>query len=202
MSSTNLNHALLRPAVLQTLRAVGFHSARPSVIDTFTDLTAKYIMLLASRTAIRALENHNDATPDTTDVRLAMGDCGLFSPSLTASEEVWRELLRKPLSEVPDSNGLRELEAASRNAEDTAEIAEFFHWFDGPVYKEIKRIAGLEQPDQLSAEVQDAANAEDYLTGMIRISFYLSVWLRLSSPEKEAQQVGRGYSVPWYRSRS
>jgi transcription initiation factor TFIID subunit 3 len=166
MSTGNLNHALLRPAILQILRAVGFHSARPSVVDTLTDLTAKYIMLLAARTASHAVENHNDPTPDTTDVRLAMADCGLFSPSLTSTEEVWRELLRKPLSEVPDHNGLRSMEAATRDAEDTAEIAEFFQWFDGPLYKEILRIAGLQQEEQPLGENQDTMVIEDYLTAL------------------------------------
>jgi transcription initiation factor TFIID subunit 3 len=166
MSSGNLNHALLRPAVLQILRAVGFHSARPSVVDTFTDLTAKYLMLLASRTATRALENHNDATPDITDIRLALADCGLLSPSSTATEEVWRELMRKPLSEVPDRSGLRAMEAASRDAEDTAEIIDFFQWFEGSLHKEILRIAGLQQEEQLPGEAQDTLEIEDYLTGI------------------------------------
>jgi transcription initiation factor TFIID subunit 3 len=165
MSTATLHHALLRPAVLQILRAAGFHSARSSVVDTLTEITARYITLLASRSAAHAYQNHNDYTPDVTDVRLALGDAGLLVPSLTSTEEVWREILRKPLEDIPERNGLRAMEAVRRNEEDTNEIVQFVAWFQGPMHHEIKRIAGLLTEEGQAVELEEVAAKEDYLTG-------------------------------------
>ena len=165
MSTASIHHALLRPAVLQILRAVGFHSARPSVVDTLTDITARYLTLLATRTAAHAFENHNDYTPDITDVRLALVDSGLLVPSLTATEEAWKEILRKPLDNIPERNGLRAMEAARRDEEDTNEIAQFIEWFRGPVHFETKRIAGLVAEEGQAVELEEVTGKEDYLTG-------------------------------------
>ena len=102
--------------------------------------------------------------PDVTDLRLAMTDCGLLSPALTATEEAWKELLRKPLKDVPERNGLRAMEIARRDEEDTNEVKEFCAWFQGPVYQEIRRIAGIQE--EAASDGQDPApSAEDYLTG-------------------------------------
>jgi transcription initiation factor TFIID subunit 3 len=169
MSTTTVHHALLRPAVLQILRAAGFHAARPSVIDTLTEITARYLILLASRSTARAEENHNDTVPDITDVRLAMVDCGLLLPSLTSSEEIWRELLRKPLDDIPERSGLRAVERSRRDEEDTSEIKEFAAWFEGDMQRNINRIAGLGTLEQKTAETQaaqDSAAHEDYLTSL------------------------------------
>lgn len=56
-----LFHALLRPAVLQILRAAGYHGAKPSVIDAVTDLAARYFLHLCRLTALYATHNSNDA---------------------------------------------------------------------------------------------------------------------------------------------
>lgn len=165
MSTTTFYHALLRPAILQILRAVGFHAARPSVVDTLTDVAARYIMLLGARTAERAAQTHNGVVPDVTDVRLAMGDCGLLAPGTTATEEVWRELLRPPIEDVPERNGLRAGERVRRDEEDTAEVREFVEWFKGPVHREIKRIAGLLAEEGQVVELEDGVERGDYLTG-------------------------------------
>lgn len=161
----SLHNALLRPAILHILRAAGFHSARPSVVDTLADITVRYLFLLASNTASHAYTNHNDYTPDITDVRMAMQDCGVFAPTLTAAEEAWREILRKPLDEYPEHNGLRANERARRDAEDTREVTEFVEWFRGERYEEIKRIAGLIGGAGQGAEIEAKGEPEDYLTG-------------------------------------
>ncbi|KAK3301085.1 uncharacterized protein B0H64DRAFT_30358 [Chaetomium fimeti] len=57
-----LFHALLRPAVLQILRATGYHSAKTSVIDSVTDLAARYFLHLCQLTAVYAAHN-NDELP-------------------------------------------------------------------------------------------------------------------------------------------
>lgn len=167
MSARLLHHALLRPAILQILRAAGFHVAKPSVVDTLTDIAARYIELLADRTVTFANLNHNDSTPDITDVRMALVDCGLLTPTQTASEEVWKELLREPLHEVPERNGLQQKEIQRRDAEDTHEIKEFIAWFHGPVHEEIKRVAGFipEQSQGLPLEGMEVEKPDDYLAG-------------------------------------
>jgi transcription initiation factor TFIID subunit 3 len=165
MSARTLHHSLLRPAILQILRAAGFQAAKPSVVDTLTDIASRYILLLADKTVDYANLNHNDPVPDITDVRMALVECGLITPTQTASEEVWRELLRKPLYEVPERNGLRQKEIQRRDAEDTHEIKEFIEWFHGPVHQEIKRIAGLGQDETQGLEGLDE-KADDYVTGM------------------------------------
>jgi len=165
-SAYSLHNALLRPAILHILRAAGFHSARPSVVDTLADITVRYLLLLASNTAAHAYTNHNDYTPDITDARMAMQDCGVFAPTLTATEEAWKEILRKPLEEYPERNGMRAAERARRDAEDTRDVREFVEWFRGDKYKEIKRVAGLIGGAGQGAEIEAKGELEDYLTGM------------------------------------
>lgn len=167
MSSDELFLNLLRPAVLHILRASGFHYGKPSAVDTVVDLTARYITLLAERTAYNAYSNHNDATPNITDVRMAMQDCGLLVPTMTAGEEEWKQILRKPLDFYNEETGARAMEEQRRDAEDTADVREFADWVKGDQNKEIMRVAGtlmsvaanpIEQLDQLEME--------DYLNSM------------------------------------
>jgi transcription initiation factor TFIID subunit 3 len=143
MSEKLLHHALLRPAIIHILRAQGFSGAKPSVVDTLTDVAAKYIMLLATRSLVHAHTNHADSELDVTDVRMAMVDCGILQPTTTATEDIWTELLRKPIEEVPDRNDLPRKEIQKRNAEDTEDVAAFAKWFHSNAYREITRVAGL-----------------------------------------------------------
>ncbi|OBT50709.1 hypothetical protein VE04_09459, partial [Pseudogymnoascus sp. 24MN13] len=50
MSSHAIHHALLRPCVLHILRAAGYHSTKPSVLDALTDIAGRYMHLLATST--------------------------------------------------------------------------------------------------------------------------------------------------------
>ena len=157
-----IQHALLRPAVIQILRASGFHSATPGALDALTEILARYLALLAARAAARARDNHGSATPDVTDARMAMVDCGLLTPAATATQEVWLEILRAPLDEVPLRNGLRDVQADMRRREDTGEIEEFVAWARGPENVELRRIAGLARDATATEPVE---RAPDYLTG-------------------------------------
>ena len=164
MSQHDLFISLLRPAVLHIIRATGFHHGKPSAVDTVVDLTARYLSLLAERTAYNAYSNHNDLTPDITDVRMAMQDCGLLVPTMTAGEELWREILRKPLEEYNADTTAREMEEARRDAEDTADVTEFIKWVTGEQNKEIRRIAGTYKPVATNPTEQlDQLEMEDYL---------------------------------------
>ncbi|KAF2468167.1 uncharacterized protein BDR25DRAFT_265839 [Lindgomyces ingoldianus] len=169
MSASDLFRTLLRPAVLHILRASGFHSAKPSVIDTLVDLTSRYLLLVASRTAHNAYSNHNDLTPDITDVRMAMQDCGILVPSLTAAEELWKDKLRKPLDDYEEETGARAKEERRRDAEDTADVNEFIEWAKGDHNMEIHRIAGTAKPQNMTeTEALDAMEMEDYLNTLMK----------------------------------
>lgn len=141
-----LFHSLLRPAVLQILRATGYHAAKPAVLDTVTDLAARYLSFLCHLTAVYATSNSNvpeeevgryvdfseanqpSATsssaifppvppPSIVDVRLAMQRMGVFLPERTQAEQ--------------DYLGI----------EDTRGVDEFIAWAAGSLNREIQRIA-------------------------------------------------------------
>ncbi|KAF1991770.1 hypothetical protein K402DRAFT_69345 [Aulographum hederae CBS 113979] len=164
MSASDLHNALLRPAIIQIFRAAGYTSMKPSVLDTLTDLTIRYLTLLGSKTAEYAYSNHNDPVPDITDVRMAFQECAVFSSSSTPAEEIWREKMRRPLSMYPE--GQREMEVARRNDEDTAEIAEFTSWFQGRQHLEICRVAGMLSDKGIAVEGEAPPEMEDYLTAL------------------------------------
>ncbi|OWY43707.1 bromodomain associated-like protein [Alternaria alternata] len=169
MSQNDLFLNLLRPAVLHILRATGFQHGKPSAVDTIVDLTARYLSLLAERTAYNAFSNHNDLMPDVSDVRMAMQDCALLVPTMTAGEELWKEILRKPLDEYNEETGARENEAARRDAEDTADVTEFIEWVKGDQNKEIRRIAGIYKPVATNPTEQlDQEEMEDYLNTLMK----------------------------------
>lgn len=79
---TPLFHALLRPCILQILRATGYHATRPAVLDTLTELAARYLLTLCRHTAARALDHnpHHDPADEhplrVADVRMALEDVG------------------------------------------------------------------------------------------------------------------------------
>lgn len=130
-----LNAALLRPCVLHILRAAGYHSTKPSVLDTLTGLAANYMLQLAQATVTHAALNQDDPElalePMIQDVRLAMQDFGCFLPE-------------EPLA------------AQGQEAEeDVRGVEAFIAWVKGPENKEIMRIA---------LEGVDGAR-DDYLAG-------------------------------------
>ncbi|KAL7820109.1 hypothetical protein V8C26DRAFT_394407 [Trichoderma gracile] len=103
-------HAFLRPSILQILRATGYHSTRPAVLDTLTDLAARYLTLLCEKTAGNAASNHGDAGDyDVVDVRMALQEVGALLP-----DQAWR-----------------------RDGEDMRGVEEFIGWFAGPRMREM-----------------------------------------------------------------
>ncbi|TLD27017.1 hypothetical protein PspLS_04471 [Pyricularia sp. CBS 133598] len=72
-----LFHALLRPSVLQILRATGYHCTRPAVLDSLTDLAANYLLALC-----RAAAQHttDDVAPGLAEIRMALEDVGAIAP--------------------------------------------------------------------------------------------------------------------------
>ncbi|KAF2724957.1 hypothetical protein K431DRAFT_317894 [Polychaeton citri CBS 116435] len=148
MSQTqDLNRALLRPTIIHILRAAGFHSTRPSVLDTVTNIAERYLVLLAATTAQHAYSSHNDHVPDVSDVRMALSDCGSLIPLLQAGEEGWLERMRRPIEEIglDDKGGKQRVtgEKRKREEDDVKDITDFKAWVEGPVHAEARRIAGL-----------------------------------------------------------
>ncbi|KAF2099314.1 hypothetical protein NA57DRAFT_55286 [Rhizodiscina lignyota] len=164
MDTRKFHNALLRPAVLQILRAAGFQSARPFAVDALTDITSLYLRQLAQRTAEHAIAHHGDLIADVTDVRMAMNDCAVFAPILTPTEEAWKEVLRKPLEEYHEN--ARAQEQRSRDEEDTREIKEFIEWVRGDVNKEIARIAGLVADANTVIAPEPSNLKDDYVTAL------------------------------------
>lgn len=109
-----LHHALLRPCILHILRAAGYHSTKPSVLDTLTDLAARYIYMLAQTTATYNELNNDEFEVSIKDVRMAMQNCGSLEP-----------------------DSLLEVEGE----EDMCGVDEFIAWAMGKANKEIRRIA-------------------------------------------------------------
>lgn len=157
MSSTNSLHAsLLRPTVLHILRASGFHSAKPSALDSLTDLCARYLLLLVENTASHTYDRHlasadgtevdvGSVSPTLPDVRLGLVDSAFFTSALTPSEENWLECMRKPLADYPPA--ARDRERRRRDAEDTKDVQEFVDWTMGAQAREMRRVAAM-LPDE------------------------------------------------------
>lgn len=112
-----LHHSLLRPCVLHILRAAGYHSTRPSVLDTLTDIAARYMYLLAQSTASHASINHTELEISILDVRMAMQDCGALAPEKVLEEQLFD------------------------GEEDTRGMEAFLAWTTGAGNREIRRIA-------------------------------------------------------------
>ncbi|OAA73200.1 Bromodomain associated domain protein [Cordyceps fumosorosea ARSEF 2679] len=139
-------HALLRPAILQVLRATGYHATRPAVLDALTDLAARYMLLLCQHTAAHAASNHREAAaaaaaagvsaqPDDftlTDVRLALQEMGALGAERTPTAELWLE------------------------DEDTRGVDEFVAWFAGQRMKELMEFGNADGD----------SDATDYLSAL------------------------------------
>ncbi|KAG5944959.1 hypothetical protein E4U53_006783 [Claviceps sorghi] len=126
-------HALLRPSILQILRASGYHAARPSVVDSLTDIAARYLTALCLSTASHAIHNHGDAGDySVVDVRMALQDVGALQPQRMVS-------------------GLD----GGEDKDDGRAVDEFVAWFSGPRMRELMDMGTgdgeIEATDYLSA---------------------------------------------------
>lgn len=206
-AAQQLHSSLLRMPIIHILRAAGFHSTRPSVLDTLVNITERYLLLLAETTLQTALDSHNDNIPTITDVRLALTECGALSSVASAAEEDWTEKFRLPVSEydgLKHGDARRAGELHRRADEDTRDVREFIQWIMSDQNREIRRIAGV------LPEVGPGGTVagEDYLTGVCVC--YAKRQKSFANPphhssEKEAQQDGRGVEIsrncPWQARR-
>lgn len=153
-----LFHALLRPAVLQILRATGYHGAKTSVLDSVTDLAARYFLHLCQLTALYA--THNNERPPAI---YGYDDDDIAGESRTASAAVPNPVVPAPTlvdvrmalqragallpERIPE-------EQDYRGEEDLRGVESFIAWATGPLNREIARVA-LDGVDE----------AGDYLDG-------------------------------------
>lgn len=153
MTTSDLHSALLRPAVLQVLKATGFGIAKPAVVDTLTDLTARYLLLLSSETARIAVSNHDNSVPTIQDVRLALDKVGALRPQMKPTEEAVKKWEYVDGGMVP--------------FEDLRGVRNFIKWAEGPIHKEIRRVGGLDggESDNVADLAAGMEENEDYVTG-------------------------------------
>lgn len=172
----DLHRSLLRPMVIHTLRAAGFHSTKPSVLDVLINLAERHLLLLATTTAQHARSAHNDPVPQLADARHALSENGVLIPYLGAAEEEFRERMRRPLADYAAMKGGRVRMAAEkrrRDDEDTRDVRDFAAWFDGPQYAEIRRVAGMAPEPGLAGAAAavvgvggGVVHAEDFLSAL------------------------------------
>ena len=146
MSTDRLMLSLLRPPVLHILRAAGFTTTRPSVLDALVDIASRYLLLLSQHTARHhhlrsphASLIHDTSEFNITDIRLAMQDLGLLYPQISAMEE------------------------QVKGEEDMRGVEGFINWCTGDMNREIRRIAGLE-PDASDPTTQSITKPVDLTT--------------------------------------
>ncbi|KAJ4325418.1 hypothetical protein N0V84_003470 [Fusarium piperis] len=128
----SLFHALLRPSILQILRSTGYHSTRPAVLDSLTDLAARYLSLLCQSTADHAAHNQGDSADFTiVDIRMALQDAGALMPERLPAEELFHD------------------------KEDMRGLEEFIAWFAGQRMKEMMDVGSgdgeMDATDYLNA---------------------------------------------------
>ncbi|CAP69520.1 uncharacterized protein PODANS_1_11800 [Podospora anserina S mat+] len=166
--------ALLRPAVLQILRATGYHAMKPSVLDFVTQLAAAYLDRLCFLTAKHATLNSHalDGFTDEDEILFELNNGtfiapdgpflnpysdyvpppGVTSPSVATPSVVdVRMALQEVGALLPEKS---QQEQDYLGIEDMRGVEAFIAWAMGPINKEIQRIA-LDGNDE----------AKDYLDG-------------------------------------
>ncbi|KAI1813251.1 hypothetical protein GGS20DRAFT_554144 [Poronia punctata] len=166
-TASEIHLALLRPAILQILRAQGYYSSTHSTIDTLTEIAAQYMYSIAKRTAEHATMNNYlgpPGTPDVVDVRMALEECGALNPG----------------SAPPPPPSLDEYE-------DTRGVDEFIRWATGRKNMRIRKIAGVVAPPTIAADVE----GEDGIVEESRPTDYLDALKRKhNKTDQESKYVG------------
>ncbi|KAI0022940.1 hypothetical protein F4780DRAFT_730746 [Xylariomycetidae sp. FL0641] len=123
-TASELHLALLRPAILQILRAQGYYAASPSTIDCVTELAAQFMTAIAHSTAQNAANSATihtyPSSPTVRDVRLALEECGALWPV--------------PVAEAGAKDAVRD---------DTRGVDDFIAWATGRKNQRIRKVAGV-----------------------------------------------------------
>ncbi|KAI0523834.1 hypothetical protein F5B22DRAFT_418934 [Xylaria bambusicola] len=171
---SEIHLALLRPAILQILRAQGYYASTSSTIDCLTELAGQYLYEISKRTAEHATMNNYlgpPGTPDVVDVRLALEECGALSPGVSPAPPA----KRRHLSPGDAADGDETYDDDEEGEEDTAGVEEFIRWAIGRKNMRIRKIAGVVVPPGaaiVGAEGEDGTEVEerpsDYLDALKR----------------------------------
>ncbi|TGJ83576.1 hypothetical protein E0Z10_g5179 [Xylaria hypoxylon] len=162
---SEIHLALLRPAILQILRAQGYYASTPSTIDCLTELAGQYLYNISKRTAEHAASNNYlgpPGTPEVVDVRLALEECGGLCPGAEPAPPT----KRRRLSPNDAANG--------DETEDTRGVDEFIRWAMGRKNQRIRKIAGVvADPGAIEVGVEGEEGAveekpSDYLDALKR----------------------------------
>lgn len=156
-------HAYLRPSILQVLRATGYHSTRPAVLDTLTDIAARYLAILCEKTARNAMNNHGDAGDyDIVDVRMALQEAGALLPERTETEQLWK------------------------GEEDLRGVDEFVEWFSGTRMKEMMEMGSGDTESDATDYLAGKKNKGKPLAGIKKrkstLPFFRCFFLLLQTP--------------------
>ncbi|KAI5861869.1 hypothetical protein GGS23DRAFT_136118 [Durotheca rogersii] len=148
-TTSEIYHALLRPCILQILRAQGYYASTPGTIDALTELAGSYLAVIARRTAAHSLSNNEfgyPGLPGLVDVRLALEDCGALWPE--------REFVSQELSGEDDTRG----------------VDDFIRWATGKKNQRIRKVAGLDKPaaGEVGVEGVEEQRETDYLSSLKR----------------------------------
>ncbi|KAF2968960.1 hypothetical protein GQX73_g4631 [Xylaria multiplex] len=173
-TASEIHLALLRPAILQILRAQGYYASTPSTIDCLTELAGQYLYNISKRTAEHATSNNYlgpPGTPDVVDVRLALEEMGALCPGTDPAPPAKRRRLTP--NDAPDSD--ETLHEYDDEAEDTRGVDEFIRWATGRKNQRIRKIAGVVAPPgaiAVGVEGEDGTVEEerpsDYLDALKR----------------------------------
>ncbi|BFZ64472.1 hypothetical protein YB2330_005618 [Saitoella coloradoensis] len=165
--------SLARISALQILRASGIDRARPSVIDSFTDILVRYLLLLATSARDNAVLAGREGA-DVLDVRTAMGEYGV----LVTRCEAPRPPSPLPLPGIEGMDmQLEEEKEEDEDDEDLRVVEEFVEWCRGPQAAEIRKVAGMDEytPPNTAPSTADPDNPAlqdpgqtDWLTGLVR----------------------------------
>jgi transcription initiation factor TFIID subunit 3 len=112
------------------------------VLDTLTDIAARYLALLCEKTASNAMNNHGDAGDyDIVDVRMALQEVGALLPEKAETEQLWK------------------------GEEDMRGTEEFIQWFTGTRMKEMMEMGSgdteSDATDYLAGKMKNKANDEE-----------------------------------------
>ncbi|KAK9455615.1 hypothetical protein V1511DRAFT_458440 [Dipodascopsis uninucleata] len=89
--SSELFYSFFRITIAQILRSAGIDRCAPSVLDTLTDITIRYMALLANKAISNAILCGRDE-PLLSDVRMAMESAGGLKPTRLLDESEDEEL--------------------------------------------------------------------------------------------------------------
>ncbi|KAI2635489.1 hypothetical protein GGS21DRAFT_516151 [Xylaria nigripes] len=170
---SEIHLALLRPAILQILRAQGYYASTPNTIDCLTEIAGHYLYTISKRTAEHATRNNYlgpPGTPGIVDVRLALEDCGVLLTGPAPAPAAKRR--RLSLEDAGGSAGSSHRFGLMED--DTRGVDEFIRWAMGRKNQRIRKVAGVVAPPgaiAADAEGEDGIVEErpsDYLDALKR----------------------------------